>query len=146
MSEFYIVEIYYTEQSVSNIAEKVSFQLKERLEKMFELYGRLNVQNYTNSAPQTTFLIFDRCYDAITPLMIDFHYMPLMYDTCNAHKHRVQLNKKEYVMDENEPIFEKYKFEHISKVLSGISSDFEAFSQNHVGAKMEKNEDGDIGL
>jgi hypothetical protein len=39
-------------------------------------------------------------------------------------------------MDENDPIFEKYKYEHISKAMNGIVSDFESFSQSHIGAKM----------
>lgn len=30
-------------------------------------------------------------------------------------------------MDDNEPIFEKFKNHHISKALDGITSDFEAF-------------------
>lgn len=49
-------------------------------------------------------------------------------------------------MDENDPIFEKYKYEHISKAMNGIVSDFESFSQSHIGAKMQKNGDGQIGL
>jgi hypothetical protein len=39
-------------------------------------------------------------------------------------------------MDENEPIFEKYKYEHLSKAMDGIVMDFEIFSNSHVGAKM----------
>jgi hypothetical protein len=72
------------------MAEKISMELKEKLEKMFEQYGKLSVQNYTNSAPQTTFLILDRCYDAVTPLMRDFHYLPLMYDLKGCKKHRIE--------------------------------------------------------
>ena len=50
-------------------------------------------------------------------------------------------------MDENDPIFEKYRFTHIEKTLTGITNDFEHFSQNHIGAKMEKNEeDESMGL
>lgn len=69
---------------------------------MFELYGKYNVQNYTNNAPQTTFLILDRCYDAVTPLMRDFHYMPLLYDMTDCYKHKIQSEgkqKKMYAMD-----------------------------------------------
>jgi len=61
---------------------------------MFELYGKYNVQNYTNNAPQTTFLILDRCYDAVTPLMRDFHYMPLLYDMTDCYKHKIQSEGK----------------------------------------------------
>lgn len=57
---------------------------------MFDTYSKFNIQNYTNSAPQTTFLILDRNYDAVTPLMRDFHYLPLLYDMKDSHKHRIE--------------------------------------------------------
>jgi hypothetical protein len=85
------VEIYYSAAaSVGGMAEKIAYELKDKLDKMFDLYGKLNVQNYTNGAPQTTFLILDRCYDAVSPLMRDFHYMPLLYELKDAQKHRVE--------------------------------------------------------
>mgnify|MGYP000980941801 CR=1 FL=1 len=75
---------------------------------MFEIYSKFNIQNYTSSAPQTTFLILDRCYDAITPLIRDFHYFPLLYDENDCYKHRIEVanpEKKTYIMDENDTIF-----------------------------------------
>ena len=56
---------------------------------MFDTFGKFNVQNYTSSAPQTTILILDRSYDAVTPLMRDFYYMPLLYDEKNCYKHKI---------------------------------------------------------
>ena len=119
------------------MAEKLAFELKEKLEKMFDTFSKFNVQNYTSSAPQTTFLILDRNYDAITPLMRDFYYLPLLYEHKNAYRHKIELpDKKTYVMDENDTIFGKYRYTHIEKTLHGITNDFENFSQNHIGAKM----------
>ena len=108
------------------MAEKISFELKEKLEKMFDIYGKFSVQNYTSSAPQTTILILDRTFDAVTPLMRDFYYMPLLYDEKNCYKHKIEngKDKKTYIMDENDPIFEKYRYTHIEKTLTGITNDF----------------------
>lgn len=126
LSEFYIVEILYSPASTTNMAEKLAFELKEKLEKMFDIYSKFSVQNYTSSAPQTTFLILDRNFDAITPLMRDFYYLPLLYDNKQAYKHKIELgkDKKTYSMDENDSIFEKYKYTHIEKTLHGITADF----------------------
>ena len=74
---------------------------------MFDIYAKFNVQNYTSSAPQTTILILDRSYDAVTPLMRDFYYMPLLYDEKNCYKHKILMekDKKTFTMDENDTIF-----------------------------------------
>ena len=105
---------------------------------MFDIYAKFNVQNYTSSAPQTTILILDRSYDAVTPLMRDFYYLPLLYDEKNSYKHKIQVSKekKSYLMDQNDTFFEKYRSTHIEKTLIGLTNDFEHFSQNHIGAKM----------
>ena len=115
---------------------------------MFEIFGKFNVQNFSNNAPLTTLLILDRNYDVVTPLMRDFYYLPLLYDEKNCYRHKIEhgKEKKTYTMDENDAIFDKYKFMHIEKSLTGITADFENFSQNHIGAKMEKNEDASLGL
>lgn len=99
------MEILYSAPTKSNMAEKISIGLKEKLEKMFDVYSKFNIQNYTSSAPQTTFLILDRSYDAITPLIRDFHYLPLLYDYKNCNKHKIEDRGKVYIMDDNDPIF-----------------------------------------
>jgi hypothetical protein len=37
----------------------------------------------------TTFLILDRSYDPVSPLIRDYHYGPLFYDSKNITNHKV---------------------------------------------------------
>lgn len=48
------------------------------------------VPNYNSSAPVTTFLILDRSFDPVSPLVRDFHYLPLLYDYYDIKNHRYQ--------------------------------------------------------
>lgn len=89
LSTFYIVEIYYQKTQRSSFTEKVALGLKERFENVFKTYEKYGIQNYNSSAPITTFLILDRCYDAVSPLVRDFHYLPLLYDLRNVANHRI---------------------------------------------------------
>ena len=83
---------------------------------MLKIYEKNQTQNFSNSAPVTTFLILDRTFDAVTPLIRDFHYMPLMYEYKNVKNHKIPQSsssknkKKTKDFNENDPIFEKYKF------------------------------------
>ena len=52
------------------------------------------VPNYNSSAPVTTFLILDRSFDPVSPLVRDFHYLPLLYDYYDIKNHRYQDEKK----------------------------------------------------
>lgn len=83
LSSFYIVEIFYNKSALNNYAEKVALGLKDNLENLFKQYEKSNVPNYDSGAPQTTFLILDRTFDPVTPLLRDFHYGPMVYDFKN---------------------------------------------------------------
>lgn len=63
------------------------------------------MQNYNSSAPVTTFLILDRSYDAVSPLIRDFHYQPLFYDLKNVTNHRISdwgKEKKGFVLNDGD--------------------------------------------
>jgi len=61
----------------------------------------MNVPNYNNSAPVITFLILDRSFDPVSPLVRDFHYLPLVYDYYDIknHKHQDSVKKKTFVLN-----------------------------------------------
>lgn len=127
MTEFYIVEILYSSPLVSDFSERVALGLKEKLEKQFDTYHKYGVENLTSSAPPTTFLILDRSFDPVSPLVRDFHYMSLLYDLKNAEKHQIQVDgkeKKTMVLDEGDEIFGKFKNAHIAVALTGLTDDF----------------------
>jgi len=65
------------------------------------------VPNYNNAAPLTTFLILDRSYDAVSPLIRDFHYGPLFYDIKNVINHKITnfgKDKKTLTLSESDEI------------------------------------------
>ena len=74
---------------------------------MFKIYDKMQSPNYTNSAPPITFLILDRSYDAVSPLLRDFYYMPLLYEYKKITKHTITntKTKKAHHFDENDEIF-----------------------------------------
>lgn len=75
---------------------------------MFKIFEKHSVPNYTSSAPLTTFLILDRSYDAVSPLVRDYHYGPLMYETKNITNHKVTdfgKEKKILALNEGDELF-----------------------------------------
>jgi hypothetical protein len=49
--------------------------------------------------------VLDRSFDAVSPLVRDFHYMPLFYDLKNIKNHKLTeygKDKKTYVLDEGD--------------------------------------------
>lgn len=92
---------------MSNFPEKVAYGLKERFEKLFKAYQKQNVQNYNSSAPVTTLLILDRSFDAVSPLVRDYHYLPLFYDLKDIKNHKINnfgTEKKSFALNENDQI------------------------------------------
>ena len=63
--------------------------MKESIESLFKSFEKNAVPNYNSSAPLTTFLILDRSYDPVSPLVRDFHYGPLFYDIKNIKNHKI---------------------------------------------------------
>ena len=99
------------------------------------------MHNYNSSANLTTFLILDRSYDSVSPLVRDYHYGPLFYDIKNIKNHKVTefgKDKKVLTLNDNDEIFEKYKNMHIGAALKGIPADFDDFSRSHAAAKFHK--------
>jgi hypothetical protein len=62
---------------------------------LFLFYEKFGAQNYNNSAPVTTLIILDRSYDVVSPLIRDFHYMPLFYDLKDVQNHKINDYGKE---------------------------------------------------
>ena len=77
------------------------------------MYEKNNVPNYDSGAPQTTFLILDRTFDPVTPLLRDYHYGPMLYDFKNLESHKCPITKnketKVFKLDENDDIMLKYE-------------------------------------
>lgn len=108
-SSFFIVEILYSKPVSSNLSEKIALGLKERLEGMFKIYDKMQTNNYSNSSPQTTFVILDRSFDAVSPLVRDFHYMPLLYEMKGVKGHKIsgvgKDKKKVYNLADGDDLF-----------------------------------------
>lgn len=53
----------------------------------------------------TTFVILDRSYDAVSPLVRDFHYLPLLYDLKDITYHKISdwgKEKKTFHLDSDD--------------------------------------------
>jgi hypothetical protein len=106
----------------------VALGLKDNLDNLFKLYERNSVPNYDSGAPQTTFLILDRTFDPLTPLIKDFHYGPMLYEFKNIENNKCEIKKnkesKTFTLDDNDLILQKYQNQHFATTLTGLQKDF----------------------
>ena len=115
------------------------------------MYERQGVENYNSSAPTTTFLILDRSFDPVSPLVRDYHYGPFLYDVKNVHDHNIAIgsgkDKKILGLNEGDDIMKKYRNQHFGAALRGIPDDCQHFTANHSAAKFEKKQgEGELQL
>lgn len=104
---------------------------------------KANSPNVDRKATKINLFIFDRSFDPASPLIRDFHYVPMLADLKGITQFEVEYsdgkNKPKILqLDENDKIYKKYRYTHIGKVLEGVSKDFEEFVESNSTAKFEK--------
>ncbi|KAJ2724398.1 syntaxin binding protein 1 [Coemansia sp. Benny D115] len=94
----------------------------------------------SDGGPQTELIIVDRCADPFAPILHEFTYEAMVYDLLeiedgNKYSYVVELasgekEMKTMVLDENDSIWQEFRFQHISDAQQGLL----AKSQSFVGA------------
>lgn len=91
-----------------------------------------NSETLDSSAGKITVILVDRTFDPLSPLLHDFYYQPLMYDCLNIENDIVEyevesknsVQKKKTLLEDNDDIFNKYRYQHIAHVAEGINTEF----------------------
>lgn len=116
-----------------------------RLYDMFNEFGKCKSPNFDPKANKITLVILDRCYDPISPLVRDFHYLSMLSDIKEITEFKAsysdgQASSKLLDLDESDNIYTKYRYRHIAELMTGVSQDFQEFLKTNAAAKLEKGE------
>ncbi|OMJ20677.1 Protein transport protein sec1 [Smittium culicis] len=94
--------------------------------------------------------------DLTTPLMHDFYYESMVMDLVEPVKIKKYLKKPleevsgdkvEYILQENDPVWNKYRYVHISDAMRGLATDFKKFkSENTLFEKIQSQINSSIGI
>ena len=86
------------------------------------------------------FLILDRSVDVITPVIHDYNYQALAFDVLDIknneyryHSEDKNTGKKSFKIGkitEDDPLWNKYKYEHISKAQQEIGESMKRLAQS----------------
>jgi len=76
-------------------AEKLAAKLKANVEKLLDSLMREDSPVTSNpKCGKVNFVILDRHYDLLTPILHDFHYQPLIFDVLNLRNDYIMLDVK----------------------------------------------------
>lgn len=88
-------------------------------------------------------MLVDRKIDLISPLVRNFYYVTMLSELMHIDYNHKDVNLKEgktVKLNFDDPIFNQYRNQHISKVQSGIEQDFKKFkAENKALQHKEKN-------
>lgn len=88
-------------------------------------------------------MLVDRKIDLISPLVRNFYYVTMLSELMHIdynHKDVTLKEGKTVKLNFDDPIFNQYRNQHISKVQSGIEQDFKKFkAENKALQHKEKN-------
>lgn len=87
--------------------------------------------------PRSKLLILDRSFDMASPLLHDYSYECLVYETvenpdqadelCSQDKSKEAHGQSEKILNENDVVWRRYKNEHFAKVMVCISNEISRF-------------------
>lgn len=86
-------------------------------------------------------LLTDRAIDPLSPLLHDYNYESLIYDLFNVKNNQIELDKKKYVLDSKDELWNNYKLLHLAEAFHNISSDFEDFQKSDLSKVGKSNLD-----
>ena len=111
--------------------KKLATDLNKRLSKYFKSKEKNGI-----------LLINSRLMDLTAPLNYDMTYSNLIFDKFKKENNEIEMNekgeKKTYVLDDNDPLYSKYKSLNISELSSQLPEDFQQFIKSDT-AKAFKN-------
>ncbi|CAD8085369.1 unnamed protein product [Paramecium sonneborni] len=155
-NKFYSFEFLYN-QAENKLSEQVAKLTATRLQELLNSFVKQKNEQYDNiekEAGKITVMIIDRSYDVATPLLHDFYYQSMIYDlldiTNDIYENEVEANgkqiKQKVIFNENDDLFNRYKYRHIIQVLEGIPVEFREFIHNNTTAKVHQGQMNNLDL
>ena len=131
----------------SKISEIVSRSLVRHFEEF-----KIRAPGYEFKEPRAKLLILDRSFDMTSPLLHDYSYECLVYETvdsrdqadeiCSAGPSKDPHGQSEKILNENDLVWRRFKNEHFAKVMVGISNEISRFVQENKNINAIKKGDG----
>nr|CAH69616.1 Sec1-4 syntaxin-binding protein [Paramecium tetraurelia] len=155
-NKFYSFEFLYN-QAENKLSEQIAKLAAARLQELLASFVKQKNEQYDNiekEAGKITVMIIDRSYDVATPLLHDFYYQSMIYDlldiTNDIYETEVEAGgkqiKQKVIFNENDDLFNRYKYRHIIQVLEGIPVEFREFINNNTTAKVQQGQMNNLDL
>lgn len=153
------------ENNFSEFSNSIALKFKEGVMSLLKNLKKENSNLLDKEAGKITLLILDRSIDALTPLLHDFYYQPMLYDLLDIKnnvceyeieedlktepeeeeklikgqkiKKKIVMTKKVQLTEEDE-IFVNYRYKHIAEVLEGIPREFQKFVETNSNAQFQQ--------
>jgi syntaxin-binding protein 1 len=145
LNEFPIIKY----QASSIIARTIATIVQQDLIR----YKGKNPGHWTHGDPthpdkeRAVFLILDRSFDALTPLMHDFSYQAMAYDMLTIDENKIKVNvnkndgtieKKDALLNESDEVWVSQRHNHIAKVIETLNGRLKEVLQNNNNAALTK--------
>ena len=86
-------------------------------------------------------LIIDRRIDITAPLLHDYNYECMINDLFNIKENIIELDDKQFKLDDKDRLWKKYKNMHTAEVFNQIHIDYKILTENDVGKFHKENKD-----
>jgi hypothetical protein len=120
----------------------IYFVLDKNCKKLATDLNKRLSKYYKSKQKNGILLINSRLMDLTAPLNYDMTYSNLIFDKFKKENNEIEMNekgeKKTYVLDDNDPLYSKYKSLNISELSSQLPEDFQQFIKSDT-AKAFKN-------
>ena len=169
IANFWSIDIHFQkplqENNFSEFSNSIALKFKEGTLNLLKNLKKSNSSVLNKEAGKITILILDRSIDALTPLLHDFYYQPMLYDLLDIKNNiceyeieedlktepeeeekliQGQKIKKKMIMtkkvqlSEDDEIFLNYRYKHIAEVLEGIPKEFQKFVETNSNAQFHQ--------
>lgn len=147
--DFEKFHIIYNKNTANPIAERVAQELYKRIEKY------LQKKTQDEEAAPVKFVIIDRSFDPLTPLVHDYYYQSLVYDLLSVEGDTVEyqsednsgkVSKKKTVLTDKDELWNKFRHQFIGEAMINISKEFEEFVANNRTAQTRKGDMSNLNL
>ena len=117
------------------LAKLVSDYLHKHIKK---LNNSNNKFKYNTDRPKGTLLILERSLDVLSPLLHEFTYQAMVEDLCTIHGEIVTINQQNYVVSEDDILWNELRHKHMAIVNSTISNKFKEFMGKSATSSFQK--------
>lgn len=141
----YEIEIVYVEKE-NKLAEMLCKKLFNAVNLQLDQMVKSKPAFLDPSAGKIVVLLFDRSFDPVAPLMHDFFYQPMVYDLLDIKNNYYEFQEekegksitRKFFLNDNDDLFDRYKYRHIAEALDGIPGEFQNFLKQNTTAKVQQ--------